>query len=164
MRSIDADPASLRPAPPWSVSEWLNADVPVTLESLRGRVVVAFAFQMLCPGCVHESIPQARRVQETFGGGSVATIGLHTVFEHHEAMRPVSLRAFAHENRLTFPIGVDAYDGDNPAPLTMTAYRMQGTPTLLLIDRRGRLRRQRFGHVPDLSLGAEIMALVGEAD
>ena len=33
---------------------------------------------------------------------------------------------------------------------------------MLLIDRGGRLRRQAFGHVPDLRLGAEIMALVDE--
>jgi hypothetical protein len=39
---------------------------------------------------------------------------------------------------------------------------MQGTPTLLLIDRAGRLRRQVFGHLPDLQLGAEIAALIGE--
>ncbi len=47
-------------------------------------------------------------------------------------------------------------------PQTMAAYRMQGTPTLLLIDRAGQLRRQIFGHIPDLRLGAEIMRLVAE--
>jgi hypothetical protein len=40
---------------------------------------------------------------------------------------------------------------------------MEGTPTLILIDRQGRLRRQTLGHVPDLRLGAEIMALMMEA-
>jgi hypothetical protein len=45
----------------------------------------------------------------------------------------------------------------------MRTYGMRGTPTLLLIDRTGRLRRQTFGHVPDLALGAEIMALIREA-
>jgi peroxiredoxin len=152
------------PAPDWAISEWLNSDTAPTLETLRGKVVVAFAFQMLCPGCVHESIPQAKRVHETFNKAAVATIGLHTVFEHHDAMRPVSLKAFAHENRLTFPIGVDAYEGNDPLPVTMRRYAMRGTPTLLLIDRLGRLRRQSFGHVPDLALGAEIMALIGERD
>jgi thioredoxin-related protein len=44
----------------------------------------------------------------------------------------------------------------------MAAYRMQGTPTLLLIDRSGRLRQQIFGHVPDLQSGAEIMQLLLE--
>ena len=149
-------------APEWRTSEWFNSDTPLTLAALRGKVVVAFAFQMLCPGCVQESIPQARRVHETFDAAAVATVGLHTVFEHHEAMRPVSLKAFIHENRLKFPVGVDAHDGDDPLPVTMQAYAMRGTPTLLLIDRAGRLRHQAFGHVPDLALGAEIMALIGE--
>ena len=31
--------------------------------------------------------------------------------------------------------------------MTMQAYQMQGTPTLLLIDHAGRLRRQVFGHL-----------------
>ncbi len=42
----------------------------------------------------------------------------------------------------------------------MRRYAMQGTPTLILLDRDGRLRRQSFGHIPDLQLGAEIMALM----
>jgi peroxiredoxin len=151
-------------APAWHISEWLNSDSRITLEALRGKVIVALAFQLLCPGCVSEAIPQARRVHETFDTGVVSTIGLHTVFEHHDAMRPVTLRAFAHENRLSFPIGVDAHEQGDPLPVTMRAYAMQGTPTLLLIDRAGRLRRQVFGHVNDLALGAEIMALLREGN
>ena len=75
-----------------------------------------------------------------------------------------SLRAFLHEYRVRFPVGVDAPgpDGD-PIPLTMRAYAMQGTPTTVLIDARGRLRRQVFGVHDDLSLGAEIGALLVEA-
>ena len=155
-------PTTSKPAPEWRISEWFNSETPLTLEALRGKVVVAFAFQMLCPGCVQESIPQAKRVHEIFDSNTVATIGLHTVFEHHDAMRPVSLKAFIHENRIQFPVGVDAHEGDDPLPATMRAYNMQGTPTLLLIDRTGRLRRQAFGHVADLALGAEIMALLVE--
>jgi len=39
---------------------------------------------------------------------------------------------------------------------------MQGTPTLCLIDRRGVLRRQQFGLIDDLRLGAEIGTLLAE--
>jgi hypothetical protein len=39
---------------------------------------------------------------------------------------------------------------------------MQGTPTLMLIDRAGRLRLQHFGRLEDLVVGAEVMRLVGE--
>ena len=36
---------------------------------------------------------------------------------------------------------------------------MQGTPTVLVFDRQGRLRRHYLGAVDDVRLGAEIMAL-----
>ena len=48
--------------------------------------------------------------------------------------------------------------------MTMQAYAMRGTPTTLLFDRSGRLRRNVFGHIPDLRLAADIMALVGETN
>lgn len=44
----------------------------------------------------------------------------------------------------------------------MRAYRMQGTPTLMLIDRAGRLRLQHFGRLDDLTLGVEVMRLMSE--
>jgi DNA-binding transcriptional regulator of glucitol operon len=85
-------------APPWQVSRWFNS-APLTLADLRGRVVVAHAFQMLCPGCAMQALPQMQRVRQTFPADSVAVIGLHTVFEHHEAQGPLALEAFLHEYR-----------------------------------------------------------------
>jgi hypothetical protein len=151
-------------APTWTCSDWLNAEEPLSPETLRGRVIVAAAFQMLCPGCVAQTIPQLVKVRALFPPETVAVVGLHTVFEHHAAMGLESLRAFLHEYRVTFPVGVDRHEPGKPIPLTMAAYSMQGTPTLILIDRQGMLRRQTFGHVPDLQLGAEIMALIAERE
>jgi peroxiredoxin len=157
-----------RPAPPWQVEQWFNTDQPLSLEALRGKVVVLEAFQMLCPGCVSHGLPQAARVRDTFAAEQVAVIGLHTVFEHHAAMTPTSLEAFLYEYRITFPVGVDKAGGDaNPGidiPQTMQAYAMPGTPTLTLIDAQGRIRHQHFGQVSDLVLGAEIATLVNEAE
>ena len=45
----------------------------------------------------------------------------------------------------------------------MRAYAMQGTPTLLLYDRGGRLRMQRFGSIEDMALGAAIASLLAES-
>lgn len=159
------DPAKTpRMAPDWHASEWLNTDAPLGLASLRGKVVVLHAFQMLCPGCVAHAIPQARRAAALFAGAPVAVVGLHTVFEHHAVMGPDALRAFVHEYRLTFPIGIDApgADGD-PMPRTMRAYAMEGTPTTVLIDAHGYLRRQVFGNYDDLVLGADIGSLLAAA-
>ena len=150
-------------APELVVSQWFNTGDTPTLAALRGRVVLLHAFQMLCPACVRLATPQAQQAHEQFSRQGLAVLGLHTVFEHHEAMQPVSLEAYIHENRLGFPIGVDRPDGQHGLPLTMRAYGMQGTPTLLLIDRQGRLRQHVFGHVPDLALGAAIGSLLAEA-
>jgi len=152
------------PAPAWQVERWFNTTQAPTVESLRGKVIVLAAFQMLCPGCVSHGLPQAQRVHATFPRDRVAVIGLHTVFEHHAAMMPVSLEAFLHEYRIEFPVAVDQADTRGPLPRTMQAYQMRGTPTLVLIDAQGRLREQHFGQVSDLVLGAQIAALMAEAE
>ena len=153
-------------APPWTTREWFNSGGAAgQLADLRGKVVVLHAFQMLCPACVHHGLPQAQRIHALFEPQDVAVIGLHTVFEHHAAMTPVSLQAFLHEYRIAFPVGVDAPSADarQPIPLTMQAYALQGTPSLMLIDRNGQLRRHAFGAEDDLPLGAAIATLVSEA-
>ncbi len=148
-------------APALQVSRWFNTSLPISLDDLRGRVVVIEAFQMLCPGCVSHGLPQAQRIVSAFGS-DVTVLGLHTVFEHHEAMTPVSLEAFLYEYRIAFPVGVDAHDGPGGMPLTMAAYRLRGTPSLVAIDRAGRIRLNAFGHVDDLALGAALGRMIDE--
>ena len=153
------------PAPPWTTSRWFNHEgEPLQPAALRGRVVVLHAFQMLCPACVQHGLPQAQRIQAAFAGDDVVVVGLHTVFEHHAAMMPVSLEAFLHENRIRFPVGVDAVAANptDPIPVTMRRYGCQGTPSLVLIDRKGCVRRHAFGAEEDLTVGAAIAALLAE--
>ena len=165
-------------APELQTSDWINTLEPITLASLLGKVVVLHSFQMLCPGCVQVGIPQAQKIYEEFDPEKVAVIGLHTVFEHHSVMGKEALEVFVHEYRLRFPIGIDKYadrelDGRgaisvtghadyNGLPLTMSAYQMQGTPTLILIDKVGKLRLHKFGHISDLTLGCSIGTLLSE--
>ena len=150
-------------APELQVSEWLNTPQPHTLASLRGKVIALHTFQIFCPGCVQVGIPQAQRIYQEFDPERVAVIGLHTVFEHHSVMGRDALEVFVHEYRLRFPIGIDKYDGQpQGVPLTMRAYQMQGTPTLILIDKTGHVRLHKFGHVSDLTIGFSIGALLSE--
>lgn len=152
-----------RTAPEWQVGEWLNTDRALSLADFAGRPLVALAFQLLCPGCVAQAIPQILRVRAAFREDQLAVAAIHTVFEHHQAQgRRDVLEAFLHENRISFPVAMDA-PGDDRIPRTMRAYGMQGTPTLLLIDGSGRLRTQHFGHVDDLRLGAAISSLIAES-
>ena len=93
--------------PELAVSEWINTPEPMTLAGVRGRPVFLHAFQALCPGCVSDAIPQLHRLEHVFGKTDLAIVGIHTVFEHHAAMSPVTLKAFLHEHRITSPVGVD---------------------------------------------------------
>ena len=144
--------------------EWLNADQPLSLADFRGKVLAVEVFQMLCPGCVSHGLPQASRIASTFAPDKVAVIGLHSVFEHHDAMTPTALRAFLHEYRIRFPVAVDQPGDTGPLPRTMAEWQLEGTPTLVLFDRSGQMRARHFGQVSDLSLGAQIMALTLEAE
>lgn len=146
--------------PDWSVDQWFNTGgAALSLTDLRGKIVVIEAFQMLCPGCVVNGLPLAQQVQQTFPADKVAVIGLHTVFEHHDAMTPVSLKAFLHEYRISFPVGVDT-PSKGPLPVTMERYRMQGTPSMLVVDHEGLLVSHHFGQNTALKLGAEIGKLL----
>ena len=89
-------------------------------------------------------------------------LGLHCVFEHHEAMTPVSLEAFLHEYRITFPVGVDAHDPGVALPVTMGRFQLRGPPSLVVIDRAGRIRVNAFGQVDDLAVGAILGRLIDE--
>jgi len=148
--------------PELSVAQWFNAPEPLSLEKLKGRVIVVLGFQMLCPGSLRHALPQAHRIARAFNAEEVAVMGLHVVFENHKDMTPSLLEPFLKDERVTIPIAVDAPNGSG-IPKTMEAYAMQGTPTLLLFDWQGRLRRHYLGAVDDVRLGAEIMALCLEA-
>lgn len=152
---------SLPIAPEWKTSAWLNTDLPITLKDLRGKVVVLHTFQMLCPGCVSHGLPQASKIHKVFRDDDVEVIGLHTVFEHHQAMQLDSLKAFIHEYRLSFPIGVDAPSGGD-IPLTMAEYGLPGTPTLILIDKSGQLRFSHHGIIDDMVVAKMITDLLHE--
>ncbi|MEM8591408.1 MAG: redoxin family protein [Pseudomonadota bacterium] len=151
-------------APALQVSRWFNTSEPLELEALRGKVVVLTTFQLLCPGCVSYGMPQAKKIRELFFPEDLVVIGLHTVFEHHEAQGPATLEAFLSENGIDFPVGVDKPSFSGNIPQTMAAYGLQGTPSLILIDRKGMRRAQHFGQVPELAIGAELGTLIAERE
>jgi peroxiredoxin len=147
-----------------SVSQWFNTDSTLTLEQFKGRVVVVGAFQMLCPGCVAHSIPQLKKLHELSKDLPLTVIGLHTVFEHHQAMQPHSLEAFIHEYRLTFPVGVAAYEGIKLMPKTMEDWQMRGTPSTFVFSAQGELCLHQFGHVDDLQFGLFVGQLLATSN
>jgi peroxiredoxin len=149
-------------APPLDTVAWLNSAQPLTLAGLRGKVVVIHAFQMLCPGCVAHGIPQASAIDELYRQQDVQVIGLHTVFEHHDVMTQDALSAFVHEYNIQFPIAIDRPADIGPIPHTMANYQMQGTPTLIILDKKGYIRLNHLGRISDMQVGNIIGRLLAE--
>lgn len=143
-------------------TQWLNTKQALSLEQLKGKVVAVHAFQMLCPGCVSHGLPQAGLIHDIFPDEHVQVIGLHSVFEHHEAMTETALKAFVHEYKISFPIAIDEPAISGVVPQTMQAWQLQGTPSLLLFDKKGELRLKHFGRLGDMQVGAVIANLVAE--
>lgn len=147
--------------PEFSTQIWFNTGAPLTLASLKGRVIFLTAFQTHCPLSLRHALPQAARMAKSFVADEVAVIGLNTAFEEHDKQAAGALEAFVRANGYTFPIAKDKPDGAH-VPRTMAAYHIQATPTVLIFDRQGRLRRHYLGEVDDIRLAAEVMALVIE--
>jgi hypothetical protein len=154
---------AVSPAPELSAQAWFNVEHEILLAGLRGRVVVLSAFQVLCPNSVSFGVPQTLRIHQTFDPEEVVVIGLHATFEHHAAVTPAVVKAFLQEYRLKFPVALDQPGRSGPIPQTMERYQMRGTPSLILIDKHGEIRKHAFGPVDDLRMGAEIGALIQES-
>jgi hypothetical protein len=148
--------------PEFETSRWFNAEKPLSREQLKGRVVLLTVFQALCNGSLKHSLPQAQRIAQAFSSEEVAVIGLHSAFENQDKQTPGAVEALIAEQQLTFPIAIDK-PNVKKMPRTFSTYELQGTPTVLLFDRQGRLRRHYLGQVDDVRLGAEIMAFALEA-
>ncbi len=148
--------------PALSASRWFNTDGPKRGVDTKGKVALVAVFQMHCPACIKHGLPQAQRIAAGFNDDQVAVIGLHSVFEDHDKQTPEKLEPFIAERGFSFAIAVDDPSGVDNLPKTFAAYELQGTPTVLLFDRQGRLRRHYLGAVDDVRLSAEIMALTME--
>jgi thiol-disulfide isomerase/thioredoxin len=151
-------------AKPLITSEWLNTDKPLTFEDFRGRVTLVTIFQFLCPSCMSHAVPQAKRVRELFAEEDVVVIGLHTVFKQHDKQTPDAVARMVRENDIRFPVAIDKQDAGAHLGETFQTYELRGTPTQLLLDRDGNLRKNKFGFDSDLQLGAEIMALLRDRE
>ncbi|MBI2248205.1 MAG: TlpA family protein disulfide reductase [Armatimonadetes bacterium] len=140
------DPLIGQPAPALDVEEWFNSRR-LSLEELRGKVVVLEFFQLWCPGCNAFSIPLITRwSQETFADEpGIAFVSVHTVFEGHDVQTNDRLSRFLIAKRMRQPVAVDRHRGRDPVPVTMRRYDTGGTPCIVILDQQGVVRFKHLG-------------------
>ncbi|MCH7589673.1 TlpA family protein disulfide reductase [PVC group bacterium] len=129
----------------WVVSEWVNSE-PISLDQLKGKVVVIDFFQLWCPGCNRFSIPLMLQWEKKYkNAADVQLVGIHTVFEGHDYQTAERLREYVKEKGIHHPVGMDAHVSDTRLPETMIRYQTKGTPEMAIVDKQGVIRFQKFG-------------------
>ena len=125
-------------APDISIKTWLKGG-PVTLEELRGRVVLLEFWATWCKPC-HEMFPKLKQLheQESPRGLEITAITRHYMAyrgtEESMAEELQLMRAMVTDHGVSFAVGV-AEDESLQA-----VYGANGLPTVVLIDRRGVVR------------------------
>lgn len=125
------------PAPEISGDSWLNTDVPLRLNNLKGKVVLLDMWTFGCINCIH-IIPSVRDWHDKYAADGLVIIGNHFPefsYEHDIAnIREAIVR-------LDVPYAVTQ---DNSGT-TWSAYNNRYWPTVYLIDKQGHLRYQHIG-------------------
>ena len=137
-----------RPAPAWKNRSWLNADHPLSLEELRGRVVFLNFWVFTCYNCTN-TVPSLVDFDGKYRDRGLTLIGIHTpefppyAGEHDKGNVERALR----EHGIEYP---NAQDNDSK---TWDLYGIRFWPSFVLIDKKGNIRYEGYGefHVGDAS-------------
>jgi thiol-disulfide isomerase/thioredoxin len=122
----------------------------VTLESLKGRIVVLDFWATWCGPC-KLAMPALQKLHERYAGKPVSIIGVN-------CMEPDSAEAVKYMEKEKFTY-MQLLGGDD----LVTAYGISGIPTLIVIDAQGNVLGSEVGFSPDLEkkLSAEIDKALG---
>ncbi len=114
---------------------WINS-APLMLESLRGRVVLLDFWSYRCPYC-RNTLPELSRLNARFRKRGLTVIGVHSPMMESDKVL-ANVRTQARALGVRYPVVTD-----NGHQL-WDAFEMEAWPTVVLLDKQGRIR---FTHV-----------------
>lgn len=134
-------------APEIQASAWINSEK-ISINDLKGKVVIIDFFQLWCPGCNSFTKPLMKKWEKKYAkqlaNDDLVIMGVHTVFEGHSIQTLEALKFYLKKNNITHPIANDLLISGH-LPETMKKYRTRGTPEVAIIDKKGVIRFQEFG-------------------
>lgn len=123
-------------APEIGNGTWINSD-PLTLKSLRGRVVIVDFWTFGCYNC-RNTLPSVKSWDARYRDKGLTIIGVHTPELDIERDVNVVRREIA-KLGIRYPV---VTDNDNA---TWNAYKVDAWPTWFVIDKQGRVRWMHVG-------------------
>jgi len=140
-----------KPAPPLVAEAWIQG-APVTLDALKGDVVLVYFFATWCENC--EAVrPFLLDVIQRYEPMGIKVIGVVT---HSKGQTVDSVRGWLGANKITFPVMMDkAPTAQSESGTTTISYEGGKIPDVALIDRAGRLRwHDNPNNLPDSTIDA----------
>ena len=137
------------------ISQWLNSE-PLTLASLRGKVVLIDFWTYSCVNCIR-TLPYVKRWAETYRDAGLVVVGVHTpefAFEHVPDNVEKAVRSFG----IDYPVALDNDYG------TWTAWGNRYWPADYYVDRQGHVRYAHFGEGDYEETEKVIRTLLAEKD
>ena len=142
------------PAPNFTgIDEWLNSK-PLTMQELRGKVVLIDFWTYSCINCLR-TLPHVEAWYRMYRKDGLVVVGVHTpefAFEHV----PSNVRAAVKRLGVRYPVALDNRYG------TWNVYGNQYWPAEYLIDRNGHVRSAHFGEGHYSETEENIRSLLGE--
>ena len=127
----------LGPAPELQgLGNWHNS-APLTMEGLRGKVVLVHFWTFECINCIH-SLPSIQGYWEKYKDKPFVVIGVHTP-EFTAEKLDANLTNAIQKRGLTYPV---VQDNDFK---TWNAFGNQYWPAAYIIDAEGNIRYEHFG-------------------
>lgn len=134
--------------------QWFNTDQPLSIESLRGKIVILDFWTFCCINCMH-ILPTLRRIEQTFPD-DIVVIGIHTP-KFASEREPSNVRNAIARYDIRHPVAHD------PTMQIWQQYGVRSWPTLMFVGPDGNILGQAPGE-PDADQLIEVLGnLVSEA-
>ena len=136
------------------IDAWINSD-PLTIEQLRGKVVLVDFWTYTCINCIR-TFPFLKLWNSRYADDGLVILGVHTPEFDFEKDYENVLQA-TRDNGIIWPVAQDNKYG------TWEAYNNRAWPAKYLIDRNGVVRYSHFGEGKYAETEEQIRTLLAEA-
>ena len=126
-----------QPAKAWGALQWIGSE-PLTLESLRGSVVLVRFWTDTCPFCA-ATAPALATIHADYADRGLVVLGFFHPKPRGSARSLDAIEARARELGITFPIAVDA-DWATLDDWWLAGGERRATSVSFLLDREGTIR------------------------
>ncbi|NML59847.1 thioredoxin family protein [Massilia sp. RP-1-19] len=152
--TLAADLRTPIPAPAFQgIDTWLNG-APLTIEGLRGKVVLVDFWTYTCINCIR-TLPYVKKWHQAYKNHGLVVVGVHTPeygFERKTENVKDAIKRF----------GIGYHVAQDNRYATWSAYNNSYWPAVYLIDKKGRIAYTHFGEGDYAETEAAIKRLLAE--